>query len=282
MIKRSISPHQLLVAIDGSPPAQSAACIAIDIAKSLRFFMRGLYIVGERLVFQAYGKNENELGLPTQAMSRTKSISLFQEQGRDALRWLETQCVVAGVPITTDLMFGGIPEVVLNEADQADLLVLGRSGYKHINDPGRIGDNFRTIARNSQTPLLIGGPDQPSIERLLLAYVKSENAQNALHWAVLLQQIYKCQVFVTAIEDALINQAGDQPVDGRFSLKGFNGFSYLPCDTCRISELPGIVNANKVNLLVLGGPRKGVVKDWFHKSDLERVLTATDMIVLAV
>jgi len=56
--------------------------------------------------------------------SRAELMSWFETQGRAALHWLETECTDAGVPLSTKLLAGGVSELVLRDAAQAQLLPL--------------------------------------------------------------------------------------------------------------------------------------------------------------
>jgi nucleotide-binding universal stress UspA family protein len=103
----------VLVATDGSPPAQAAALLAIQIAQCQKWPIRGLYVVDEHLVMDLYANYQAELDRAGEPTSRADLVNLFRQQGDAALRWLEDRCRSANVPVTADLMFGSVPELVL-------------------------------------------------------------------------------------------------------------------------------------------------------------------------
>ena len=201
MSKTDDTSNILLVAQDGSPAAQAAANVTVQIAQSQDAPVSGLYVVDEALILDTYADYGRELGNVPDVTSRDDLITWFKKQGENALRELEARCQAAQVAATTDLLFGGVPEMVLREADRPQLLALGRRGHGHASDSGYLGRNFRAIAHHTLRPMLVGGDEERSMERLLLAYNGSEHAQHALAWAILLQRTLHSDVVVLSVKE---------------------------------------------------------------------------------
>jgi hypothetical protein len=58
-------------------------------------------------------------------------------------------------PVTVEIEFGGVPELLLQQAAQAQMVALGRRGHGHTTDPDHLGRNFRAIAHQAHQPMLI-------------------------------------------------------------------------------------------------------------------------------
>ena len=95
MSKINDSSATLLVADDGSPAAQAAANVAVQIAKSRDLLVRGLYVVDEALILDTYADHRRELGNVPEVTSRDDLIAWFKKQGESALRELEARCQAA-------------------------------------------------------------------------------------------------------------------------------------------------------------------------------------------
>jgi nucleotide-binding universal stress UspA family protein len=176
--------NRIVVAQDGSPAALAAAGIAIQIARSQDLFIHGLYVVDEALALDSYADYQHELESNGEPASRAELLTWFEEQGDAALQMLEARCQATGVPVTAELLAGGVPEMVLRQSEQARLLAIGRRGHGHAGDPHHLGRSFRTIAHHAHLPIVIGGGEERTVRRLLLAYDGSERTQPALSWGI--------------------------------------------------------------------------------------------------
>jgi nucleotide-binding universal stress UspA family protein len=186
---------KILVAADGSPAAEVAAGVAIQVAAGQKLPVHGLYVLDEVLALDnTYTDVRRELGTDGTITSRSQLLGLLEAQGSMVLDALQGQCQSVGVPATTEMLFGGVPELVLQQAAGAELLAMGRRGHGHAGDPDRLGRNFRAIARRVGRPILVGGDDMYEVHRLLLAYNGSSRAQNALAWVSRLRDTLPAEI----------------------------------------------------------------------------------------
>jgi nucleotide-binding universal stress UspA family protein len=273
--------NMILVAQDGSPPAQAAASVAIQIAQSRNLALRGLYVVDEALVLNMYADYQTELGDIEEPTSRDDLVARFRERGETALQLLAARCQVAGVPVTTEIEFGGVLELLLQEAAQVELLALGRRGHRHAVDPHRLGGHFRAIAHRIQRPLLVGGDEQRPVQRLLLAYHGSQTAQRALGWASLLQQALSASVVVVAVQDS-----GDAPdqwamdMETRVTQSSLGHYEFLTRVGQPATEIVAVAAENQVDLIVMGRYHHVALLEWLAGSTVDQVLRNTGLPVL--
>jgi nucleotide-binding universal stress UspA family protein len=271
----------ILVAHDGSPTAQAAASVAIQIAQSQNLVIQGLYVVDEALILDTYANYHAELGSAQEAASRAELVSWFEERGEAALQWLEAHCRAAGVPVTAGVLIGGVPELILREASQVKLLALGRRGHGHTTDPDHLGRNFRAIAHRVHWPVLVGGDEQHPIHRLLLAYNEGGHAQRALAWASLLQRTLLSEVIVVNVkEDDNTSKQRSSEMQAHLDQSGLVDYRFVSREGQPASEIVAAAADNQVDLIVVGGYRHSAPLEWLVGSTLDRVLRHTPLPVL--
>jgi nucleotide-binding universal stress UspA family protein len=274
----------ILVAHDGSPSATVAALTAIQVAKVLNLAIHGLYVVDEVLSLDTYANYGAELGSAEEPASRADLIARFERRGGEALRWLERQCQTAQVPVTVEMRLGGVPELLLAAAAQAQLLALGRRGHGHAADSSHLGRHFQAIAHQVSQPMLVGGDDAPRLQRLLLAYNGSPHARDALTWAERLQRTLSAEVLTLAVEEDDANLAPQWLETAKTGLEecGLGNCQLLTRHGQPAAEIVAAAAENGADLIVMGGYRHKVLLEWVIGSTVDRVLRATPLPVLVV
>ena len=269
--------NEIVVAQDGSPAALAAAGIAIQIAQSQDLSVHGLYVVDETLALDTYADYGRELESDIEPASRAELLTWFEEQGDAALHMLEVRCQAAGVPVTADLIAGGVPEMVLRQSEQARLLAIGRRGHGHEGDADHLGGSFRAIAHHAHLPLVIGGDEERTVRRLLLAYDGTKHAQPALAWASLLQPTLPAEVVVVAVQENGLQSTSEWLDEARARLPGCQCLHRLgqPAD-----EIVAAATENQVDLIIMGRYRHTALLEWLTGSTVDRVLRGTQLPVL--
>ncbi|MEJ2747046.1 MAG: universal stress protein [Anaerolineae bacterium] len=268
----------ILVALDGSRPSQVAASLAIQIAKQEKLLVRGLYVVDELLVVEIETDPEKELGYkPGEVLLPDERAQLLQNQGDNALRWLEERCQENEVPVRADLMFGGMPDVIINEAEKVRLLALGRQGQAHDNDGAHLGGHFRAIAHQSPVPLLIGGETLSPIRRILLAYDGSLPAKHALVWASLLQHIWQSHLLVVSVADAVAPQQWLAEMEEQVNDSGLKNYRFIGHQGDAADQILVTVSEENVDMIVMGGHQHSALLEWLTGSTLDQVLRNTSL-----
>jgi len=268
---------EILVAQDGSTSALAAAAIAIQIAQSQDLSVHGLYVVDETLALDTYADYRRELESNGELTSRAELLTWFEEQGDAALQRLEVRCQAAGVPLTAELVAGGVPEMVLRASKQARLLAIGRQGHGHKRDLHHLGQNFRTIAHHTHLPLVIGGDEERKVRRLLLAYDGSKHAQPALAWASSLQRTLPAEVVVVAVQENGLQSTSEWLEEARAQLAGCKCLHRLGQPA---SNIVAVAQENQADLIVMGRYRHTALLEWLIGSTVDRVLRGTQLPVL--
>jgi nucleotide-binding universal stress UspA family protein len=281
----------ILIAYDYSSDARAAADAAIRLARNQNLAVRGLYVVDEALALDTYANYHAELpmlsrksnGERREPGSRAELMSWFETQGEIALNRLQADCEEAGVPVTTSLLVGGVPEMVIRCAAQAQLLALGRRGHGHRSDSKSLGHNFRKIAHQVRRPMLVGGLAPPSLHRLLLAYHGLAHADEALAWTARLQQGLAAEVIALSVcEDAKTCLSGVslEEIKARLANSGLDDYRFLTGHGRPSTAMADIAVAIDVDLIILGRYRHGALVEWLVGSTIDRLLRATSLPIL--
>jgi nucleotide-binding universal stress UspA family protein len=282
----------ILVADDDSSEARAAAKAAFQIARVQDLAIRGLYVADESLTLDTYASYQAELPiLPDsddygrEPTSRAELMRWFENQGTLALDRLQASGKEAGVSVTTELMAGGVSELVLRNAAKARLLAIGRRGHGHKEVSDSLGHNFRKIAHHVHLPMLVGGKKTPSLHRLLLAYHGQAHANDALNWAIKLKRDLSAEVIVLAIREDTDSGNGAvslEEIENRLAHSDLAACRFLTGQGRPANEIAAVAVANDVDLIILGRYRHSAVVEWLVGSTVDRLLRATSLPVLIV
>jgi nucleotide-binding universal stress UspA family protein len=281
----------ILVADDDSSAARAAANAAFQIARNQNLAIRGLYVVEEALALDTYANYHAELpilasaanGRSREPRSRAELMRWFKNQGKAALRWLETAGADAGVTVSTKLLAGGVSELVLRDAAQAQLLAIGRRGHGHKDDSGSLGHNFRKIAHHAHRPMLVGGRETPTLHRILVGYHGRAHADEALAWAARLQRALSAEMIVLNVcEDAesCQDRMGLDEIKARLAQGGVDAYRFVTGQGRPAAEMAAIAAANNVDLIIVGRYRHQALVEWLAGSTVDELLRATTLPVL--
>jgi nucleotide-binding universal stress UspA family protein len=269
--------NEIVVAQDGSQAALAAVDIAIQIAQGQDLPVHGLYVVDETLALDTYADYRRELRGNAAPTSRAQLLAWFEEQGETALRILEDRCQAAGVPVTAEILAGGVPEMVLRQAEGARLLAIGRRGHGHEGDPDHLGGSFRAIAHRAHLPLVIGGGEERTVRRLLLAYDGAKHAQPALAWASLLQRTLPADVVVVSVQENGRQSTSEWLSEAQAQLAGCQCLHRLGQPA---PEIVAAAEETRADLIIMGRYRHAALLEWLIGSTVDRVLRGTQRPVL--
>ena len=280
----------ILVADDDSLEARAAAKTAFQIARVQDLPIRGLYVADESLMLDTYASYHAELPLlldsdnyGREPTSRAELMRWFENQGTLALDRLQASGKEVGVSVTTELLAGGVSELVLRNAAKARLLAIGRRGHGHKEVADSLGHNFRKIAHHVHLPMLVGGKKTPSLHRLLLAYHGQAHANDALNWAIKLKRDLSAEVIVLAIREDTDSGNGAvslEEIKNRLAHSDLAASRFLTGQGRPSNEIAAAAVANDVDLIILGRYRHSAVLEWLVGSTVDRLLRATSLPVL--
>lgn len=274
---------QVLVALDGSSVARSAGELAVQVASSQGLTIRGLNMVSDRLVMSQYSNYQEELKRNPQLTSRPELVEQFIKQGNNALLWLGDRCREQNVPLTTDILFGGVPEMLLREAQHSILIAMGRRGYSHSNDPRHIGRNFRIIAQRAEVPVIAGGDEHKTAKRVLLAYNGTSKARKALQWVTRQQKTSFDQIVVVTVQP--IRHASRRrlsKLQKELDASGLTRYEFISRRGRPAYRIALAAAESQSDLIVMGSYHHPILLEWLLGGTIKGVLRKTRLPVVLV
>ena len=269
----------ILLALDGSTPSQMAAGAAIQIAAERNLLVIGLYVVDEAFISDPRSNIHAELGTSEVPASKAELVSRFVLQGDRALKWLENNCHTCDVLGSNNVLFGGVTETIIQEADRAMLIGLGRRGHGHADDPTHLGLNFLSIAMHTKKPLLVGGDDLRPIKRVLVAYRGGSQSQETLDWASRFYHMLNTELVILVVEEDRPSRS-DEPA--QLDQRGLAGYRIIRRIGQPAAEIARMAEETQSDLIIMGRYRQSTLMEWQIGSVPDQVLRETKMPVLIV
>lgn len=175
MIKR------ILVATDGSDAAQAAIHYAIDLGRSLQAALTGIYVVDLKLLEGPFLRDLSAtMGTAPMVNYQMTIAAILEERGKKVLESFAAECAAAGVACETVLKTGVVHHTVLEQAELADLLVLGRGGEHSDWLEGLMGSTAEAVVRRANLPVVVTATAKPITDGILVAFDGSQHARQAL------------------------------------------------------------------------------------------------------
>jgi nucleotide-binding universal stress UspA family protein len=202
MIKR------ILVATDGSEQATLGVHYAVALASKCQAHLTGLHVVDVKLLEGPFLRDISaSLGTAPYVNYQNNIALILEERGRAALAAVQTACADAGISCDTELATGAVPRTILEHAELADMVILGRAGEHSEWLDGVVGSTTAAVARRASQPVLVTGRRELGGTRFVVAYDGSQHAKRALKAAVQLSPSWMehCHILIVgeAQADAL-------------------------------------------------------------------------------
>jgi nucleotide-binding universal stress UspA family protein len=280
--EKSKSLTKILLALDGSGISRNTAKISIEMAKIFEREITGLYVIDEELVVNDYADYRNELGVEELSISRAEKAALFETLGHEILEWLKSDSQRSGSRLTTEMGIGGVEKIVLEQAEKASILAIGRRGKGHPDSSDYLGTNFRHIAHRSKIPLLVGGDRVKPIKRILVAYNGKERAQKALDWAGYFQKhgSFEMLSLVVQEEDSASVRAWEKDIEFEFKQNKIENFQLITQRGQAADRIAETAVKSGSDLVIMGGYRHKALLEWLEGSTLDSVLKKMSLPVL--
>lgn len=232
---------------------------------------------------EPYSNYQEELKRDQRLDSRPELVKQLARQGNKALQWIEGRCREQNVPVTTEILFGGVQELLLKEANQSTMIAQGQRGYRHNGEKKRIGHNFRKVAQHAEIPILVGDEEQESLRRVLLAYNGSPRARQALTRVVRWQTNSFEQVIVVVVQQiGSVSQQRLSKVRADLDARGLSDYVFVNRRGRPASQIVAAAVESRADLIVMGSFRYPALIEWLLGSTVEGVLRKTHLPVMLV
>ena len=111
---------------------------------------------------------------------------LYEKQKKRALTLLnriEMECQQLSIKYSTLMREGFVPDIIMEEAEYADLVFLGKRGSGAEYNTDLLGSNMESVIRRCNLPVIITPRTYRSLQRIMVCYDGSEFATKALRAA---------------------------------------------------------------------------------------------------
>lgn len=277
----------ILVCTDGSPHGNTATQYALHVAKALNASLRGLHVIDIRWL---EGPLPSDIAGWIGADAYMGQLPAFQkllhEKGAAVLEALRADGAAAGLEVETVLRTGHPAHIILDEARQTDLVVLGQCGEHAEWSGDLIGSVTDRISRRAKKPVLITPAEFRAIRRILSAYDGSEHARHALEIAADWAQSLKAALILVSVaeRDNQLEQMQSVLQEGR-NLAAQSGITVAE-SLCLQDSVPsailGTAYKKHCDLLTIGAYGHSRVREWVLGSNTATLINRARIPVLLV
>lgn len=178
--------NKILVPVDGSVNGFNALEYGIYIARKLGASLIGVYVLDVNLIQgPMFTDISGSVGMPPYDGFFEAVETSLNEKADFILKDFASRCRRAGVSFETKKPIGKISPVIIEEGQNADLIVMARKGeHFHLKEGGLLGSVAEAVVRNSGKPVIVTPEYFMEIESMAIAYDGSEPAKNALKFSV--------------------------------------------------------------------------------------------------
>jgi nucleotide-binding universal stress UspA family protein len=178
--------NKILVPVDGSVNGFNALEYGIYIARQLGASLVGVYVLDVNLIQgPMFTDISGSVGMPPYDGFFEAVETSLNEKADFILKDFTQRCRRAGVHYETKKPIGKISQVIIEEGQNADLIVMARKGeHFHLKEGGLLGSVAEAVVRNSGKPVIVTPEYFTEIESMAIAYDGSEPAKKALNFSV--------------------------------------------------------------------------------------------------
>jgi len=174
----------ILVGLDGSEHARTAARYALWLAERLKGCAIGLHVVDIVSIEGSFFHDiSGSLGFEPYLDFSSKMRGVLEERGRALLDAFSEEAAKRGVRADTALAMGIVANEIAERARTADLVVIGHRGLNERFSTGLLGGTSESVARKCPKPVFIAPMTFAECRKPLLAYDGSTRAAAVMQQA---------------------------------------------------------------------------------------------------
>lgn len=173
--------RSILVPVDASPHAETAVRYAARIAKKAGAELVGLHVVDGKILNGPLLRDISFMADAFHGFEYADEVRrALEEKGRRTLDRFAELCRELAVQGRTALETGIVPEVIAEAAKRADLVVMGKRGENRDHEQPFLGSVVEAAVRLCSRAVIVVPEEDRKIERILVAYDGSKNANRAI------------------------------------------------------------------------------------------------------
>lgn len=282
MSEQPVEIKRLLLPSDGSDYSRTAGDYAIYIARLIKARINALHVMDIKII---QGPLFSDIafysGLPVYYEFLPKIEDALGKRADTILEEIRKKSEKAGVGIDLNKVAGIIEDTIIQQSENADLVVLAKRGeHFHFNAGGLLGSTAESVVRRSKKPVLITPVDFKEIESIGLAFDGSMPATNALKLAAWLSEAAHWPITTLIIcEDSAAGAELTRKVETYLDDKEVDN-EVLLLRGREDREILRFIKEGAVEMMIMGAYGKGRLKEFFLGSTTSNVIRNSDIPVL--
>jgi nucleotide-binding universal stress UspA family protein len=263
----------ILVGIDGSEHARTAAQYGLWLGERLQAGVVGLHVVDIVSIEGSFFHDiSGSLGFEPYLDFSSKMREVLHDRGRVLLEEFAQSARDRATKVDTRLAMGVIANEIAEQAKTADLVVIGHRGVNERFSTGLLGSTAESVTRKCPKPVFVSTTEFRPLACPLLAYDGSQRAAAAMHAAA--EFCVSLGLPLTVLTVAKDTEAGERIVaDARKYLGAYELETTCEIRTGHVPEqIVEFIGTGKFDLLFIGA--------YGHSRILEMVLGSTTEYVL--
>jgi len=275
----------ILIPVDGSANSGIALDYGIYIAPKLEASLAGLHVID---VYLLQGPMMTEIsptvGMPPPCDGFCETVETSLKEKADfVLKNFDDRCKTAGVSCVTKKNIGKISDTIIEEAENADLILMAKKGeHFHLEKGGMIGSVAEIVIRHSGKPVMVIPKSFREIESMGLAYDGSAPARKALELSLNISEQAKWPITVLIVS-ADAQRAAD--LSAQVEDMAQNGLA--DCEVIisagrESDEILKFIREGSVELMVMGAYGHNRLREWLLGSTTSHIIQKSPIPVLLI
>lgn len=274
----------ILIPVDGSPNSANAVDYGIYIAPKLEAALTGLHVI-DILLIQGPMMTDisTTVGMPPyDGFFETIEASL-KEKADLLLKDFEDRCRMAAVPCRTQKNIGKISDAIIEESENADLILMAKKGeHFHVKEGGVIGSVAEIVIRHSGKPVMVIPESFRVIESMGLAYDGSAPSRKALELSLMISEKANWPITIIIVSSDA-SRAAELSAQVEETIQQGSADCEVIISTGReVDEILKFIKEGSIELMVMGAYGHNRLRELLLGSTTSQVIRKSPIPVLLI
>ena len=272
----------ILIPVDGSANSGTAVDYGIYIGPKLGASLVGLNVIDVYLIQGPMMSDvTGTVTMPPYDGFFGAIEESLKEKADKVLQDFTDRCGAAGVACSVKKSIGKISDTIIEEAENADLVLMAKKGeHLHIRDSSIIGSVAEVVIRRSGKPVMVIPPAFGEIESMGLAYDGSSSARKVLELCLYISEKTKWP-----ITTLIINKDGEKAAGLSVEVEDMAAEAQVDCEviisTGREADvIINFIREGAVELMAMGAYGHNRLRELFLGSTTSQVIRKSTIPVL--
>ena len=274
----------ILIPVDGSANSTTALEYGIYIAPKIEAKITGLHVIDVYLIQGPMMTDMSAtVGMPPYDGFFEAVETSLKEKADLLLKTFEDRCRKSGVSCETKKNIGKISDTIIEEAENADMILMAKKGeHFHLKEGGLIGSVAEIVIRHSGKPVMVIPETFREIESMGLAYDGSAPAKKALELSLNISEKAKwpITVLIASPDRAKAADLSAQVEDA--AQKGFADCEVIISSGKEADDILKFIQEGAVELMVMGAYGHNRLREWLLGSTTSHIIHKSPIPVLLI